>query len=989
MVNAFRSAALSIFPKNPPTTKGVPMNRVFRLLLALALMSALLPAGTRAAPAIPWEGKVDPWVLQTTQKGESEFLVFLTEQADLSGAAALPTKEAKSRYVFEQLTRTAARTQGPLLSALRRMGVDFRPYWVANMVWVRGARQTVQTLAQRADVAHVFANPAVRLQQPAVNAPYRADTPSGIEWNISRVGAPQVWAQGVTGQGVVVAGQDTGYDWTHPALKPHYRGWNGAAADHNYNWHDAIHSGGGVCGADSPEPCDDDAHGTHTMGTMVGDDGGSNQIGMAPGAQWIGCRNMNVGVGTPTTYAECFQWFIAPTDLNGSNPRPDLSPDVINNSWGCPPSEGCTDPTVLQTVVENTRAAGIVVVVSAGNSGPFCSTVSDPAAIYDAAFSVGATSSSDTIASFSSRGPVVIDGSGRMKPDISAPGVSIRSSVPGGGYQGGWSGTSMAGPHVAGLVALLLSANPSLRGQVSAIENVITQSAVPRYTSDGCGGDTPTTLPNNTYGWGRIDAWAAYQALNLHTLAVRKSTTANTLLPGDTFTYTLTLTHTAGTTDTLNVVLSDTLPASLEFVAASGAYTWDGSTVRWTYPTLAPNAALSETLKVRVPANAPAGTITNNAYGASSDEAAFVSGSPVSVQVAPPVLTLSKTASAYQALPGQVLTYTLRARNGHEFAPLSALTLSDTLPAGAQFLTATQPFTRTGDVFTWGKADLPARAAWEVTLSVRVPLTAGQMTITNADYAAFSAETGKVTAAPVDVAVEPYALQAAAAPDVQYAPPGSPLTYTFTLTNPHPFAALSPLTLTVSLPPQASLVQASAPYTRTGPEVVFQTPVLAAGGAWTRSVTVSSTLTGTLAVTYTAESAQTAPLSGTVTAHIGALGIAVSDGGYTITTDPPRGTEPGIAFIHTITNTSAFTLTFEFALSDDLGWTTGSIPSVELGPGERFEIASGIFLPADAPAGARNHLRTVITSPQAPALRAEILDTLQVRYLLFLPVVWR
>ena len=149
-------------------------------------------------------------------------------------------------------------------------------------------------------------------------------------------------APGYTGQGAVIAGQDTGYQWDHPALKDQYRGWNGSAADHNYNWHDAIHATGSSCGADSPCPCDDNDHGTHTMGTMVGDDGGANQIGMAPGARWIGCRNMNAGVGTPTTYIECFEWFIAPTDLAGQNPNPAMAPDVINNSWGCPESEGCS-----------------------------------------------------------------------------------------------------------------------------------------------------------------------------------------------------------------------------------------------------------------------------------------------------------------------------------------------------------------------------------------------------------------------------------------------------------------------------------------------------------------------------------------------------------------------------------------------------------------------------------------------------------------------
>ena len=124
-------------------------------------------------------------------------------------------------------------------------------------------------------------------------------SPSAIEWNITKVNAPSVWAAGYTGQGAVVAGQDTGYQWDHPALKGKYRGWDGSTASHDYNWHDSIHSGGGVCGANSLFPCDDSQHGTHTMGTMVGDDGLANQIGMAPGAKWIGCRNMDQGNGTP------------------------------------------------------------------------------------------------------------------------------------------------------------------------------------------------------------------------------------------------------------------------------------------------------------------------------------------------------------------------------------------------------------------------------------------------------------------------------------------------------------------------------------------------------------------------------------------------------------------------------------------------------------------------------------------------------------------
>jgi subtilisin family serine protease len=247
---------------------------------------------------------------------------------------------------------------------------------------------------------------------------------------------------------------------------------------------------------------------------MVGDDGAGNQVGMAPGARWIGCRNMDSGVGTPATYMECYQWFLAPTDLNNQNPDPTRAPHVINNSWSCPPDEGCTDPDLLRAIVENVRAAGIITVHAAGNSGPGCSTVNTPAAIYDASFSVGATTSTDAIAIFSSRGPVTIDGSGRLKPDISAPGSSVRSTIRGGNY-GLASGTSMAAPHVAGLVALLVSAQPELAGQVDTIESIIRQAAVPLTMATGCGGDTPTSVPNHTFGYGRIDALHAYQLLLL------------------------------------------------------------------------------------------------------------------------------------------------------------------------------------------------------------------------------------------------------------------------------------------------------------------------------------------------------------------------------------------------------------------------------------------------------------------------------------------
>jgi serine protease AprX len=475
--------------------------------------------------------KISESVLRDTGDGRTtSFVIYLRDQADLSAAYAMKGQNARGWYVYRTLRAHAARTQVPLRAVLDARGASYTSYWAANMIVARGDRALVDELAARRDVRAIEPDERANMLQgdgPVLPTPVASleaaspNAPATVEWGVNDVKAPAVWSLGFTGQGMVVASADTGVRWTHAALRNHYRGWNGTNADNNYNWHDAIHTGGGVCGANTTQPCDDDAHGTHTTGTAVGDDGAGNQIGVAPGAKWIGCRNMDQGTGSPATYTECFQFFIAPTNLNGQNADPTKRPDVVTDSWVCPASEGCAANT-LQTIVDNTEAAGIFVEASAGNGGPSCSTVSDPPAIYASAFSTGAVDINNNLAAFSSRGPVTTDGSNRMKPDVVAPGVNVRSATNGSDTAYAvLSGTSMAGPHVSGVVALLWSARPDLVRNIAATKQLLTSTANPGVGGGGSGCGGSSVVPNNNFGWGLVNALAATSTG--HVLTVAKS----------------------------------------------------------------------------------------------------------------------------------------------------------------------------------------------------------------------------------------------------------------------------------------------------------------------------------------------------------------------------------------------------------------------------------------------------------------------------------
>ncbi len=499
------------------------------LLWALTLLVYTVPAfGQEIPPDSHPLAEIHPRLQEQlkAQDGLVSFLVVLDEQPDLdamrAGIRSLPAGAKRpSELLYHRLTEFALHSQAPIRRWLDARGVTYRPFYLVNALEVYGDAAIVQGLRERPDVARLAANPLVKFEPVEAPADQGAQIQTapypGLPYGIQFTQAPTVWDLGYRGQGIVVASQDTGADWQHPALIQNYRGWNATTgtADHVYNWFDAWGVAGRPisCSGDPQIPCDDNGHGTHTIGTMVGNDpdaaGGAIIVGMAPDAQWIACRNMNQGNGTPASYIACFQFFLAPYPQGGdpfTDGRPDLAPQIINNSWFCPPSEGC-DYESLQQVVQTVVAAGQLIVASAGNSGPGCQTIQYPISAYANVFSVGAHDSTGTIAGFSSRGPVTVDQSGRIKPEITAPGVGVLSSYVGGGYAS-LSGTSMASPHVAGATALLWSAAPHLIGRLDETEQVLIKSATPVPDALCDPGAGPVT-PNSVYGYGRLNAAAA------------------------------------------------------------------------------------------------------------------------------------------------------------------------------------------------------------------------------------------------------------------------------------------------------------------------------------------------------------------------------------------------------------------------------------------------------------------------------------------------
>jgi uncharacterized repeat protein (TIGR01451 family) len=434
-------------------------------------------------------GKVEPGLLKQVMGGdEGDSYRFIVEMAHQTDALAAPTglsRDERQHLVVKRLETTARSAQADVLTFLEAQQAagrvqEVRPFWVFNGLAVSASAETLLGLAARPDVRIVREDRWRRWVDLPSEPEQQIEALEGTsEWNVARIGADRAWdALGLDGSGVTVAVMDTGVDWQHPALQAQYRGAKPGGL--------AVHAGNWLCTTDEGYlyPVDGSGHGTHVAGTAVGrEDAVGIVVGVAPGARWIAVKMLNdAGYGYDSWIHAAFEWLMAPDG------DPALAPDIVNGSWGSRNDED----EVFRSDLQALRAAGIVPVFSAGNEGPYHSSLRSPAS-YPEAIAVGATDDLDQVTDFSSHGPSPWD---EVKPEVVAPGILIRSALPGGTY-GVKQGTSMAAPHVAGVVALMLQADPTLT--VAEIEEILSSSAVP----------LGETIPNNASGWGRVDAYEA------------------------------------------------------------------------------------------------------------------------------------------------------------------------------------------------------------------------------------------------------------------------------------------------------------------------------------------------------------------------------------------------------------------------------------------------------------------------------------------------
>lgn len=452
------------------------IRRHLSLLLTAVVVGALSPAG--GASADDGDALLAPELAavlaDAAPTDRLAVVVYLEQRVDLR---TLPdgSRPAHRRAVVEALRKTAERAQAPVLRRLAVAGSRgtvsaVRPLWVVDAVAMRAAPALIREVARRPDVSMVELDDTFAAPAPMVASVL-------TEPNLDQIRVPELWAVGSRGAGVVVAVVDTGVDGSHPDLADRWRG--GANS-----WFDPY--------GEHLMPADVNGHGTWTTGIVVGGDAGGTAIGVAPDARWIAAKAFDdSGIATVSALHAIFQWLLDPD----GDPASDDAPDVVNGSWAyATPSCNLTFEPDLAVL----RSIGILPVFAAGNGGPTTASSYSPAN-NPSALAVGAVSGSDVILSFSSRGPSSCGGRARVFPDLVAPGRDVWTSD----LFGFWttaSGTSIAAPHVAGVLALLLSGKPGLTADQQAA--ALTAGAR----------DLGPAGPDDTYGAGRLDALAAWNA---------------------------------------------------------------------------------------------------------------------------------------------------------------------------------------------------------------------------------------------------------------------------------------------------------------------------------------------------------------------------------------------------------------------------------------------------------------------------------------------
>jgi subtilisin family serine protease len=599
-----------------------------RLGLLVALAIGIAMATTPSASAV-----ADPQRMV-------DVLVVMKSQPNL-GAINVTSRADRLATVERSLRAYAERTQQGVLALLasrRAQGLasSIVPLWIANEVAVRAAPSVVQELAARPDVREV--RPEFTVQAPTSEV--AAAATSTVEPNVSLVNAPALWDMGFRGQGVVVANMDTGVDATHPDLAAKWRGGTNSWYDPN--------------GQHPTTPTDVSGHGTQTMGVMVGGNAGGSSIGVAPDAKWIAVKIFNdQGSTTSTRIHQGFQWLLDPDN----NPSTADAPNVVNNSWTMMAASCTLD---FQPDLANLRAAGIVPVFAAGNSGPTAGTVLSPANLPEA-FAVGGTDDSDALYPYSSRGPSSC--AGATAPKLAAPAVSVRTTDLYGGYVQD-TGTSVAAPHVAGALALLLDAFPNLSADQQ--EAALKSSAQ----------DLGVAGLDNSFGYGRLDALAAYQWLaSAPDFTVSVSPSSATVSAGGSTSFVVSVARVNGFAGDVALSLSG-LPASQ---------------AAWSFsPPVVAGGTGTAQLSVATAATIPPGsyplTITGTSTGTSG---ALTRTATATLAVpAPPDFTVSAAPSSQSVPAGGGTSYSVAVSALNGFTGTVALSLTGLPASGYTFTPA-------------------------------------------------------------------------------------------------------------------------------------------------------------------------------------------------------------------------------------------------------------------------------------------------------------